>query len=194
MARTPIEGLRVIPSGPLPPDAAQVLRSHRVKEVIEQLKSSADMVIIDSSPLLSVTDPMLLAPLVDGVLLVVDASHTGRDTLKRGAETLSQAHPAVTGTVLNKVSSRAGSYYHYYHYYYYHYYYYGDSEDGAGQGRGGRVAALLSKVMRRKRGSGRRAGSIGAMRGAAGAILSRVRGVLRVRRGPVDDAHVTRDP
>jgi capsular exopolysaccharide synthesis family protein len=142
MASTEIEGLKVISSGPLPPDAAQVLRSRRMKEVIEDLKNRADLIIIDSPPLLSVTDPMLLTPLVDAVLLVVDAHRTSRDTLRRGVEVLAQASPQIAGTVLNKIPANGGSLYYYHHYYY--------NSDGNERQRN-RMAKLVSKVLHRGR-------------------------------------------
>ena len=129
LTQTSVDGLKVMPSGALPPDATRVLRSARMKEVVELLKNNADLVIFDSPPLLSVTDPMLVAPLVDGVLLVVDAHRTGRKTVKLGAETLQQAKLGIMGTVVNKVSSRKGGSYYYY------YYFYDYSEDGKGQRR-----------------------------------------------------------
>ena len=167
MSETVVEGLRVIPSGPLPPDAAQVLRSSRMKEVLEELKNSADLVILDSPPLLSVTDPMLLAPLVDAVLMVVDANHTGRDTVKRGAEILMQAHPSPVGTVLNKVTARGGGYYYYYYYYHHGYY-----DDGSELKRDGRFG-VLSKMFRR---GNRRGGPGRATKEIVASILSRIRG------------------
>ena len=138
-AKTSVEGLYVMPSGPLPPDASPVLRSSRMKEVIYELKTKVDLVILDSAPLLSVTDPMLLTPLVDGVLMVVDANRTGRDTVKRGAETLLQANPSTVGMVLNKVSSRGNGYYYYYSQYCYY------SQNGTG-GRSNGKHGRLSKV------------------------------------------------
>ena len=175
LAQSGTENLEIIPSGPIPPEATQVLRSPKMKEVIEQLESRADLVILDSPPLLSVTDPMLLTPLVDGVLLVVDAHRTGRDTLKRGAETLHQAHPAVVGTVLNKITPRGGSYY----YYYYYRSYYSYSEEGAVRHRRG-VAGLVSKILGRRRQQGSRRGH----RGNTTGILPWVRGNLDKLRLP----------
>ncbi len=143
MAPTQVEGLHVIHSGPSPPDSAQVLRTPLMREIIFQLKKRADMVILDSSPLLVITDPMLLVPFMDGIVLVVDALHTKREVVKRGAETLRQANPAFLGVVLNKVSrkSQGGYYYHYYHQYYS-----GNGQISQQQGHRG----LLSKILRKR--------------------------------------------
>ena len=145
LADTSVENLRVIPTGPLPPDATLVLRSPKMKGVLEELETKADIIIFDSPPLLSVTDPMLVAPLVDGALLVVDVHRTGIGTVKRGAETLIQASPAVVGTVLNKVTAQGGAYYSYY---YYNYSYY--AQDGTDGHRPGRLA-VISRLFRRGR-------------------------------------------
>ena len=117
LAPTPVEGLRVLPSGPLPPDATHILGSAKMKAVVEQMKSSADLVVFDSPPLLAVTDPMLLVSMVDGVLMVVNTQRTRRDAVRRGIESLRQGNPGFIGAVLNKVSAKwRGSYYYYYYY------------------------------------------------------------------------------
>ena len=113
---TGVEGLRVVPAGPLPPDPTYVLRAPKMQEVVKQLRDRADLVIFDSPPLLVVSDPLLLARFADTVLLVVDAHSTTRDVLKRGVETLLRAKPELAGAVLNKMSHRAGQGYYYYQY------------------------------------------------------------------------------
>jgi capsular exopolysaccharide synthesis family protein len=114
MAKAEIEGLRIITSGPLPPDATHVLRAGRMREIIGELKSNADLVIFDSPPLLTVSDALILAPMVDGVLLVVDARSTSREVVRRGMEVLGRINPPIVGAVLNKYSSKDGGYYYYY--------------------------------------------------------------------------------
>ena len=119
-------GLRVIPSGPLPPDPTLILQSSTMKDLIKGLENLADIVILDSPPLLAVTDPMILASQVDGVLLVVDP-HSSQDVVRRAAENLRQANPPVMVSMLNKVSTKGRRDYYYYHYYYYYY----SSENGS---------------------------------------------------------------
>ncbi len=164
LVQTQVASLGFIPSGPLPPDAPQVLRSGRMKEVLEELKESSQIVIFDSSPLLSVTDPMLLAALVDATILVLDAHRTGRETVKRGAEVLRQANPALVGTVQNKLSAKHRSYYNDYYYYYY------PSQDGSVP-PDGEKPGLLSRILGNGTAhEGRRTN------GLVGRVLSRVRG------------------
>lgn len=147
MASTAVDGLKVIPSGPVPPDATMVLGSPKMRELVEQLRAMADVVIFDSPPILAVTDPMILAPIVDCVLMVVDIERTSRDTLRRSADALRQANPAFVGAVMNKISTRGrrgGSYY-----YYYYYYYSGDSKNG--RRRGSKRLGPLGKLLGRER-------------------------------------------
>ena len=81
---TEIENLRVLTSGPIPPNPSELLGSHRMAHVIEQLSQLADLVIFDTPPVLVVTDASVLGRQVDGVLLVADAGGTAsRRWLKR---------------------------------------------------------------------------------------------------------------
>ena len=127
--------------------------------------------IFDSPPLLSVTDPALVATLVDGVIFVLDAGRARRDTVKRGTEILRQANPAVVGTVLNKISVNAGRYYYYPSTY---------SQGGTGR-RLDEGSKVLSKIF--GRGKERRdATKVG--NGNMGAILSPVWEYIRKLRSP----------
>lgn len=113
----PIEGLRVLPSGLLPPNPAELLTSPRMAALIERLKHEADIVILDSPPVLAVADAIVLASRVDGTLLVVDSQRTRADALRRAYEALAKSGTHMLGVVLNKLSKRSGSYYYYYYYY-----------------------------------------------------------------------------
>ena len=111
-----------------------------MRGLIERLCTMADLIILDSPPVLAVTDPMLLSPLVDGVILVVDAQHTGRQAVKRAAETIKQASPPLLATALNKVRPTGRSGYDYYYYYY-------ASDNGTENGSKGRLGRL-KKILR----------------------------------------------
>ena len=144
---TEIEGLRVIPAGPLPPDPPRLLRSERMREVVAELEEAADFVFFDSSPLLAVTDPMLVASLVDAVLLVVDSSKTRREPVKMAFHMLLQADPQMIGAVLNKVTPRGKRGYGDYHYSQY-----GHGVNGSeGSGRGGRLITRALQKLRLKK-------------------------------------------
>ena len=114
---TDVDGLRLMSSGPLPPNPADLLGSQRMVRLIEELTREAELVIFDSPPLLAMADATLLARQCDGTLLVVLAGGTRGDALKRTAEQSAQAGISLIGTVLNRVAvSRDG--YYYYNYYY----------------------------------------------------------------------------
>jgi len=148
MTPTVIEGLQFISSGPVPPDATVVLQHARMKEVVEQLERRADMVIFDSPPILAVTDPMLLLPLVDATLLVVDLESTGRDVLRHAAAELARGNPTLAAMVINKFSPKGrGGYYYYYNSYYSYHSYYGES-NGHRRRESGTYARKLFRPLR----------------------------------------------
>ena len=115
---SPIPNLYVLPSGALPPNPSELLGSERFEQLLKAFTAKFDMVIIDSPPLLPVTDSAILARIVDGVLLVVDTSHTRAGTLVQGKEHLDQVNARIVGIVMNKVLHGRTSYPYYdYHYY-----------------------------------------------------------------------------
>lgn len=95
--------LRVLTSGPLPPNPAEFLASNRVVEVFESLRAEADVVIVDSPPVIPVTDALLLSALVDSVVLVTAQGITTRRQIARATELLSQVEAPLAGAVLNGV-------------------------------------------------------------------------------------------
>ncbi len=113
---TGVENLQVITSGPLPPNSSELLGSQRMAELIQQLEEIADVVLFDSPPVLAVTDAVVLASRVGGVVLVVEAGRTRRDTTNQAIERLQQVGANVLGGVLNRVPHKGGGYYHYPYY------------------------------------------------------------------------------
>jgi capsular exopolysaccharide synthesis family protein len=117
---TKVEGLWILPSGTLPPNPAELLGSPRAAEVMKRLEDYADIVIYDSPPAATVTDALILATRVEGVLQVVLAGHTRRDLVWQGRVALERVGACVLGPVLNRVPKSDLGYYHYYYYGYYH--------------------------------------------------------------------------
>ena len=111
MIRTPVEGLRLIPSGPLPPNPSELLASQRMRDQLERLSQLADMVVIDSPPVLPVSDPAVLAGLSDGTLMIVNVQHSAAQRVAESAHTLRSAGAHLLGAVLNRVPLRGTSYY-----------------------------------------------------------------------------------
>jgi len=118
-----IPGLRLITAGPVPPMPAELLGSHRMKELLATLAEQADTVIIDTPPSIAVTDATLLSVISDGVILVVSCGKTTRDQAKTALLTLEKAGVTPLGVVMNMVDRRRGYGYYYYYYrkYYSHY-------------------------------------------------------------------------
>ena len=116
---TGIENLRILTSGPLPPNPADLLQSPRMHDLLEEMKRQADLVLIDTPPVLPVADPVLLARQCDATLLVVLAENTRTGLLRKAREQLDQAGAHVLGVVLNRVETSRNGYYYYDRYYYY---------------------------------------------------------------------------
>jgi succinoglycan biosynthesis transport protein ExoP len=109
--------LRIVTTGPLPPNPAELLGSQRMRGILERLAADADLVIVDSPPLQAVTDAAILASITDGTLLVIDSGRTRRAATQHGREALAKADARVLGAALNRMSSRSGNEYVYYDYY-----------------------------------------------------------------------------
>lgn len=108
-----VENLSLLPSGPLPPNPADLLGSQRMDAIIKQLKGEADVVLFDAPPVIAVTDATLLATKLDGVLLVFRAGGTRRDHAERARELLERVNVRLVGAVLTnaQVDVRMGGYY-----------------------------------------------------------------------------------
>ncbi len=114
---TLIANLRLLPSGRLPPNPAELLGSERMKEVIKWLEGQADYVIFDSPPLLAVTDPAVLSRLVDTTIVVVSTVDTRFPAFITAIKQIESLGSHMAGVILNKVSNKkSNGYYHYYYY------------------------------------------------------------------------------
>jgi capsular exopolysaccharide synthesis family protein len=104
---TGVEGLIVLTSGPLPPNPAELMGSRRMEEVIAALAEQADQVFFDTPPVVAVTDAAVLATKVDGVLLVISAGKTRRESARTAVRRLEQINARLVGTVLTNVQMGA---------------------------------------------------------------------------------------
>lgn len=112
--------LYFIPSGPIPPNPSELLGSNKMKELLKELQEQADFIIFDSPPVIAVTDALVLATQVDGVVLVLDFGEVSREAAKQTKELLEKVKANILGAVLNKIDmEKEGQYYPYYYYYYY---------------------------------------------------------------------------
>jgi capsular exopolysaccharide synthesis family protein len=101
---TPVQGLRLLPSGPLLPRARDLLSSKRMGQVIEALKAEADMVLLAAPPVLDATDAAILATKVDGVVLVITSGETKREQAQAAMEQLQRLKANLVGAVLANAS------------------------------------------------------------------------------------------
>lgn len=129
-----IDGVWVIPAGAIPPNPAELLISKNMEKVLQDVKEQYDIIIIDSPPAMSVTDPVEIATAADGVVLLIKTHATPRQPVKNIIEHIAEVRGNVIGCVLNHVDFERDKYYYYYSYSYYRYYsrYYGDGHDGRG--------------------------------------------------------------
>ena len=113
---TRVPGLFVIPAGPIPTNPTELLFSPRFTQALATLGERFAHIVIDTPPMLGVSDTLVLAPRVEGVILVVRHGHTGRDAAQRAVQMLGSVRAQVLGVVLNHADARtttAG--YQYYH-------------------------------------------------------------------------------
>jgi non-specific protein-tyrosine kinase len=109
--------LFVIPSGPLPPNPADLLGSSRLTSLLRSINQSVDLVIVDSPPLLAATDALIVAPNTDGVVVVCRPGLTRQDMLRRAVTSLQQGNIRLLGVVLNARATRGEPGYYYGYYY-----------------------------------------------------------------------------
>ncbi len=119
--RTPVENLFFLPSGLLPADSAGLLNSQRMVDLIADVKSRFDLVLIDSPPILGVSDASVLANLADMTMIVVQHRKLPRHMLMRVKQSVENVGGKVVGVVLNNVDLRSDAQYQYYTSYYTYY-------------------------------------------------------------------------
>jgi len=118
-----VDNLRVMASGGIPARPSELLQSEQMGELIVELREVADFVILDTAPILLVSDALSLAPLVDGVLYVADSEATTRGAVSHAREQLEQVGAPILGAALNNFDPSKGRSYYYPYYYPYRYRY-----------------------------------------------------------------------
>jgi len=115
-------GLSFLSAGSIPPNPTELLASERMREVLEQLTGQYDSVLIDSPPVMPVSDSVILSRIVDGVVVVV-GPRTPKQLVRHACARLGQVGAKILGVVLNQVDLKSPDYYHYHRYYSYEDYY-----------------------------------------------------------------------
>jgi non-specific protein-tyrosine kinase len=112
LQQTSVENLWVLSSGILPPNPADLLGTKQVERVLDRLLEQADILLINTPPIISVSDAVVLGAKSDGVLLIIQAGKTRRDQAERAKQTLEQANVRIVGAALINATtdSAIGSY------------------------------------------------------------------------------------
>jgi capsular exopolysaccharide synthesis family protein len=118
---TSVKNLFVISSGAAPPNPAELVGSKAMGEILTKVREKFDYVLIDSPPILPVTDAVLLSTMMEGVVLVVGGQETAKRLVKNACTRLAAAQSKILGVVLNHVDLYSGDYANYYHHYYAYY-------------------------------------------------------------------------
>jgi polysaccharide biosynthesis transport protein len=112
--------LHVITAGPIPPNPSELLSSLKWRVLIAELEARYDHIVIDSPPVIHVTDALIISPYADGVVLVVKGGHTPREAVQRAKQALQDVNAKILGVVINGVNLHSESYYYYNYKYSYH--------------------------------------------------------------------------
>jgi receptor protein-tyrosine kinase len=111
--REPVPGMKVVCTGRVPPNPAELLGSRRFAELVGQAREDFDYVLLDAPPVEPVSDPLILATLSDGVLLILDAQRTSKAAVRHSLRNLKGVGARVLGTVMNNVEGSKNGYYGY---------------------------------------------------------------------------------
>jgi capsular exopolysaccharide synthesis family protein len=122
LKETDIANLWILPCGVIPPNPSELLGSQRMSHLLDLLRSMFDVIILDTPPVVAVTDALILGRLADATLLVARADVTRTDALMRAVESVERSGTRFLGVILNNfnVANAYGSYYRYYQYYHYY--------------------------------------------------------------------------
>jgi len=116
MLKTEIDRIWLIPSGVVPPNPNELINSQRMKNMLEQLKTGFDVILLDTPPLLAVADPVTITSLADATVLIIQSGKTTKNALLGGAEELHKGSAKVIGLVLNGVRLEQNGLYYARHY------------------------------------------------------------------------------
>jgi succinoglycan biosynthesis transport protein ExoP len=122
-----VSGLYLLTSGPIPPNPAELVGSEQMRKLLIELGSTFDHIVIDTPPIASFTDGVLLSAIADGVILVIHANECSRKVIQRSQQALQEVRARLLGVVLNRIHIRSSDH----NDYYYHSYYKGQESDYA---------------------------------------------------------------
>lgn len=116
---TKVANLKIVTCGDIPPNPSELLGSERMINFLARAREEFDYVLLDSPPVASITDSLVLAGQVDGTIMIIKASDTAREPVRHGLKQLEEVKAKVLGAVLNQVDLKRERYYYHYYYRYY---------------------------------------------------------------------------
>lgn len=108
-----VPNLSVLTSGPMPPNPAELLSTNKLDTLMDEFKKSFDIIIIDTPPVINLTDAVVISRVADGIILVVRANHTQKNEVSRSVEILKTTNKKLFGTILNDAKHEVSDYYYY---------------------------------------------------------------------------------
>jgi len=126
--KTSIKNIWILPSGPIPPNPAELLNSKKMKEMVEEVKKAFDVVLFDTPPILAVIDALIVSSLADTSILVISAGKLTRKPFLNAVGELRRAKAKIIGVVFNRYQVRKGDYFYMDYYGYYRHQYYGEED------------------------------------------------------------------
>lgn len=108
------DGLDLLTTGSIPSNPSEILGSNSMKQLVEEMSQEYDYVLIDTAPIVAVTDPLVIASYVDGIILVIRAESTPVDLVKSSVDKLEKVNAKIIGSILNGTETKKG--YDYYSY------------------------------------------------------------------------------
>jgi capsular exopolysaccharide synthesis family protein len=115
-------GVYLLTAGSRPPNPGALIGSNRMQQVLDDLREQYDHVLVDTCPIVPMSDALILATLVDGVVVVVEAGKTPRNVVRESVVHLTRVHARLLGIVLNRVDMRHSDYAYYFYRHYSPYY------------------------------------------------------------------------
>lgn len=128
--KTSIKNVSLVPSGPIPPNPAELLNSEKMRIFLNEMKKKYDIILLDTPPILAVVDALIVSTLSDCMVFIIKAGKTTRLPFLRAVEELEQAKTRIIGVLFNEVKLKEKEYYSPYYYYYRQgYQYYKEEEE-----------------------------------------------------------------
>lgn len=130
LKKTEVDNLDLITAGDIPPNPSEMVASEAMRKLIDEAHQRYDFVVMDSPPVIAVTDAAILATRVDGTILVASSGFISKREVSRAVSLMKNVRSKIMGVVLNSLDIKRiyGSYYYYFHYYQYYYYYGSESK------------------------------------------------------------------